>query len=68
MLFLKELLALTEGKTKKVKKADPSLAGAKALNAALMSKRGGGHYDAKSDYVRSKEKQKLHREINESDE
>ena len=31
----------------------------KALNDALKSKRGGKHHDARADYVRAKEKQKL---------
>ena len=69
MEFIKELLSLAEAKTPtSVKRATAATAGAKALNDALMTKRGGGHYAAKKDYVRAKEKQKMRRAVDESTE
>lgn len=41
-------------------------AGGKALNAALVAKKGGGHYSEKSDYKRAKEKQKFLKSMDES--
>jgi hypothetical protein len=64
MQLLKELLQLGKKKPT-VKRADPATAGAKALNMALASKKGGGHYAAKTDYVRAKEKQKLRATLSE---
>lgn len=65
MKQLKELLIILE----KQKKANsPSRAGSKALNDVLRSKRSGGHYSDKSDFKRSKEKEKARRELNEAEE
>lgn len=51
---------LDEGKTYKVKKPR-----AEQLNKVLMSKKGGSHYNPKTDYVRAKEKEKARKELDE---
>ena len=62
MKQLKELPTILE----KVKKnASPSRAGSKTLNDVLKTKKGGAHYDPKSDYVRAKEKRKIRNELQE---
>lgn len=58
MQFLRELLKLTEDKVVgKLPKARN-----KQLNDVLLSKKGGRHYNAKKDYKRSQEKQKIRKE------
>lgn len=57
MNLLKELLA--ESKQDKIK-LDPLKPRNKRGNDVLRSKKSGRHYNAKTDYVRAKEKEKKH--------
>lgn len=59
MLILKELL------NEKIKNK-PKAPRAKKLHDAMMGRKSGAHYDAKRDYVRAKEKQKIRSELKES--
>jgi isopentenyl phosphate kinase len=70
MEFIKELLALSEAKTPTtIKRASASAAASKVLKNVVIAKGGsGGHYNAKKDYVRAKEKQKIRNSVDESTE
>jgi len=51
---------LTEGKTKR--RTAPR---AKHIAIVMAGRKGGGHYNAKTDYKRAKEKEKIRKEVNE---
>jgi hypothetical protein len=53
--------SMTEGKTVRAVKKPR----AEKLNRALMDKKGGAHYNAKTDYVRAKEKAKFRKALDE---
>jgi hypothetical protein len=54
---------LDEGKTKTKRAFRPR---AKHLSKVMAGRKGGSHYNARTDYVRAKEKQKAHKEMNEA--
>lgn len=58
MDLLRELFVLTEGKKDDKIVVPSTKPRAKAVNDTLRSKKGARHYNAKTDYVRAKEKSK----------
>lgn len=57
-----KLKEIYEGRKEKKKLRAPR---AKQLHDVLMTKKGGSHYNPKTDYKRSKEKAKFRKELNE---